>query len=191
LTGFHPGVNLASCIWQYQRLDEKPIATFINENDIPRIASWGMDHVRLPVDYPVLEDDAHPFVYRPTGLAHIANCPARVPGLETFLSQQPQHRQSLEKFLTTRMDREHLYLIANLQTALDFQRQTRLPLSCGEYGAIDVAPLASRLNWHRDFTGLLGENNIGRDIWSFREMNFWQVNLRGEEVNRELIEIVS
>jgi hypothetical protein len=47
------------------------IATFITEADIKQITSWGIDHVRLPVDYPVLEDDAKPFEYIEAGLATI------------------------------------------------------------------------------------------------------------------------
>ena len=33
--------------------------SFITRADLRQIARWGMDHVRLPVDYPVVEDDSH------------------------------------------------------------------------------------------------------------------------------------
>lgn len=53
--GFARGVNLggwlSQCDYSRERLD-----TFIREEDIARIASWGLDHVRLPVDYNVLEN---------------------------------------------------------------------------------------------------------------------------------------
>ena len=52
--GFGRGVNLggwmSQCDYSQERLD-----TFVTEEDIARIASWGLDHVRLPVDYNVLE----------------------------------------------------------------------------------------------------------------------------------------
>ena len=78
-----------------------------------------------------------------------------------------------------------------LQPAVDFSRQTGLPLYCGEYGAIDTSDLTSRIRWHRDFTTLLREHNIGKAVWSYKEMNFSMVWADGQEVSRELIEIVS
>ena len=53
--GFHRGVNLggwlSQCDYSRDRLEN-----FIKEEDIARIASWGLDHVRIPVDYNVLEN---------------------------------------------------------------------------------------------------------------------------------------
>ncbi|MBR1585132.1 MAG: glycoside hydrolase family 5 protein [Clostridia bacterium] len=54
--GFYRGVNLggwmSQCDYSQDRLEH-----FIEEKDIQRIASWGLDHVRIPVDYNVLEND--------------------------------------------------------------------------------------------------------------------------------------
>ena len=54
--GFGRGVNLggwmSQCDYSRERLDR-----FITEEDIARIASWGLDHVRLPLDYNVLENE--------------------------------------------------------------------------------------------------------------------------------------
>ena len=58
------GVNLGGWISQYRNYDHTHFQTFIKREDIAQIASWGMDHVRLPVDYPVLEDDTAPFDYK-------------------------------------------------------------------------------------------------------------------------------
>ena len=339
--GFQAGVNLGGWISQYHHFDEGHFNRFITQADIQLIASWGMDHIRLPFDYPVLEDDDHPFAYRQAGLTHLDNCihwcdqaglnlildlhkapgyffgtfnettlfthpqtrerflrlwemlaeryhgvnpnglvfellnemvqptsdpwnelaheafarirstdptrwvmvggnnynsawtlkeieliddprvvytfhfyepmpfthqrarwvpallaldavtpyPGMAPGLEEFLASHPEHSQGLEKFLSTPMDRD--YLIANLKPALAFQRQSGAPLYCGEYGAIDHAPRESRLNWHRDFIGLLRDHNIGRAVWSYKEMNFRLVNKVGEIESQELIDIVS
>jgi hypothetical protein len=68
------GVNLGGWLSQYQRLDHDHFRTFITEADIQQIAGWGMDHVRLPIDYPVLEDDAQPGVYHEAGFAYIDRC---------------------------------------------------------------------------------------------------------------------
>ena len=68
------GVNLGGWISQYKNFDYHHFDTFIVEEDIRKIADWGFDHVRLPVDYPVLEEDAHPGVYLDSGLAYLDNC---------------------------------------------------------------------------------------------------------------------
>jgi len=68
------GVNLGGWISQYRKYDHKHFQTFITAPDIRQIASWGMDHIRMPVDYPVLEDDAHPFRYKESGFDYIESC---------------------------------------------------------------------------------------------------------------------
>jgi len=63
---YRSGVNLGGWISQsgYAR---DHVAGFIKREDVERIASWGLDHVRLPFDYPVLESDDNPFVYLEEG----------------------------------------------------------------------------------------------------------------------------
>ena len=54
--GFKKGVNLggwfSQCDYSKERLDG-----FIKEEDFSVIASWGLDHVRLPIDYNILETE--------------------------------------------------------------------------------------------------------------------------------------
>ncbi len=71
---FQVGVNLGGWLSQYPAFESRHFDTFITQSDIQQIASWGMDHVRLPVDYPVLEADEQPFVYRAEGLAYVDAC---------------------------------------------------------------------------------------------------------------------
>lgn len=67
--GFYRGVNLggwlSQCDYSKERLD-----TFITEVDIAQIASWGLDHVRLPIDYNVVENDDG--TYKADGFERIA-----------------------------------------------------------------------------------------------------------------------
>lgn len=53
--GFYKGIDLggwfSQCDYSEERLD-----TFITEEDIAKIASWGADHVRLPFDYNVVQE---------------------------------------------------------------------------------------------------------------------------------------
>ena len=54
--GFRKGVNLggwmSQCDYSIERLDN-----FITEADFAQIAAWGFDHVRIPVDYNVIQND--------------------------------------------------------------------------------------------------------------------------------------
>jgi len=72
--GFLAGVNLGGWLSQYRKAQKEHFDTFITEADIAQIASWGMDHVRLPIDYMVLEDDDKPFIYNEDGFAYIDRC---------------------------------------------------------------------------------------------------------------------
>jgi hypothetical protein len=59
-TGYMAGINLGGWLSQYPHFDSAEALKahqehVITEPDIAQIASWGMDHVRLPVDYPVLD----------------------------------------------------------------------------------------------------------------------------------------
>jgi endoglucanase len=65
------GVNLGGWISQYPVFDYHHFDTFITCSDIRRIADWGCDHVRLPVDYPVLEDENRPGVPNERGLDYV------------------------------------------------------------------------------------------------------------------------
>ncbi len=54
--GFFRGVNLggwlSQCDYSRERMD-----TFITEADFAQIAAWGFDHVRIPVDYNVIQNE--------------------------------------------------------------------------------------------------------------------------------------
>ena len=53
--GFYKGVNLggwfSQCDYSEERLD-----TFITAPDFAQIARWGFDHVRIPIDYNVIQN---------------------------------------------------------------------------------------------------------------------------------------
>lgn len=68
------GVNLGGWISQYKEFDRHHFDTFITEDDIRQIADWGFDHIRLPIDYPILEDDGNPGAYLESGFAYLDHC---------------------------------------------------------------------------------------------------------------------
>lgn len=54
--GFYKGVNLggwfSQCDYSEERLD-----SFITERDFAQVAAWGADHVRIPTDYNIVENE--------------------------------------------------------------------------------------------------------------------------------------
>lgn len=70
--GFQKGINLGGWISQYASFDEKHFESYIMEKDIKSIADMGFDHVRVPVDYPVLENEDGSI--RESGFSYLSNC---------------------------------------------------------------------------------------------------------------------
>lgn len=54
--GYKKGINLGGWLSQCDHSRET-YNSFISEKDIGRIASWGLDHVRLPIDYELVEEE--------------------------------------------------------------------------------------------------------------------------------------
>ncbi len=71
-TGFMKGVNLGGWISQFDVFSEKHFESFVTEDDVKNIADLGFDHVRVPVDYNVLQDDDGNI--RENGFGYLLNC---------------------------------------------------------------------------------------------------------------------
>ncbi len=338
MKGFQAGVNLGGWISQFREAKKEHFDSFITEADIKQIASWGMDHVRLPIDYMVLEDDHNPMQYKEEGFVYIDNCihwceennlniildlhrtagyafhtlgtnrlfedeelqnrflslwqafagryrnygdnvvfellneivepnsegwnqlskkavqkireidKNRViiiggnnynsvfalkelglieddrlvynfhfyePHIFThqkaswekpmqeldFTVHYPSTEEDYQKYLRLSdifkhsyefnpfMDKE--YIRNYLQPALDFIKERKVNLYCGEYGVIDHAPLEDNLRWHEDLCDLLIEYGIGRAVWNYKVMSFPMVDKNSQVVNERLIRIIS
>lgn len=336
--GYQAGVNLGGWISQFYEINKKHFDTFITEADIKQIASWGMDHVRLPIDYSVIEDDSNPFHYKEEGFSYIDHCiewckdnklniildlhraagyafhslqenklferellqkrfislwqefakryqgqgrnvtfellneivepnsnrwnalsKRAVEGIReidkervviigsnyynsvnslremdyiadnrlaytfhfyephifthqragwepliknlNFEVPYPSNTDSYQKYLTQseecrrmyyyneNMDKEFLRKL--LQPALEFIKERKVELYCGEYGVIDHAPMDSNLRWHKDLCELLNEYKIGKAVWNYKLMSFPMVDRDSKVRNESLIQIVS
>ena len=55
LTGFVKGINFGGWLSQYS-YDRDHLDSYITEQDFKTVSAWGLDHVRIPVDYNVFED---------------------------------------------------------------------------------------------------------------------------------------
>ncbi|NLG83315.1 MAG: glycoside hydrolase family 5 protein [Firmicutes bacterium] len=64
------GTNVSHWLSQ-SNLDRNHLASFFTEADVARIASWGMDHLRLPVDYGLFEHEGAPAWFSEEGLSWI------------------------------------------------------------------------------------------------------------------------
>ena len=67
--GYMHGVNLGGWLSQCDHTKER-YDTFITEKDIETIRSWGLDHIRVPVDYDLVEQDDG--TYKEDGFGYIA-----------------------------------------------------------------------------------------------------------------------
>ena len=54
--GFMKGVNLGGWM-SHGNYAPEHLASFITEEDIRRISGWDIDHVRIPVDYNLFEEE--------------------------------------------------------------------------------------------------------------------------------------
>lgn len=71
--GYLKGVDLGGWISQCgNKYNEEHYNTFITKEDIDLIATWGVDHVRLPVDYNVVQTETGEFIE--SGFKHIDDC---------------------------------------------------------------------------------------------------------------------
>ena len=73
LYGYMAGANLGHWISQYGSQGKEHWDSYITEPNIERMAEWGLDHVRVPVDYFLFEKDEAPGVYDESGLKYIDN----------------------------------------------------------------------------------------------------------------------
>ncbi len=73
-SGYKKGVNLGGWLSQCGEgcYTDEHYKSFISEEDIEKIASWGADHVRLPVDYNVIQNEDGSFIE--SGMAYIDGC---------------------------------------------------------------------------------------------------------------------
>ena len=73
--GYQKGVNLGGWLSQCVSYDEEHFDGFITKKDIETIASFGLDHVRVPVDYDVfMKEMSGQDVVNERGMSHIDDC---------------------------------------------------------------------------------------------------------------------
>ncbi len=112
--GFQKGVNLGGWISQFDVYDHEHFRTFITEQDIADIAALGFDHVRVPVDYNVLEDEEGNKLE--SGFGYLLSCYdwCRRHGLNMLIDLHECYGYSFDP-LKKDMDREKFFYDEKLQ----------------------------------------------------------------------------
>lgn len=70
--GFQKGINLGGWLSQAAHDTADHLDVFITEKDIETISKWGADHVRVPVDYMVIEEEDGTFIEK--GFKYLDDC---------------------------------------------------------------------------------------------------------------------
>ena len=72
ISGFVKGVNLGGWLSQCAEYTYNHYDTFITESDVDNVARLGFDHVRVPVDYNVIERGDNDYIEE--GFKYIDSC---------------------------------------------------------------------------------------------------------------------
>jgi len=113
-TGFTRGINLGGWLSQCDETTKEYFDTFITGQDLEQIAAMGFDHVRLPVDYMIIENEAGEPLE--DGYRYMDACVswAGENGLHVLIDLHKTFGYSFDP-LDTQMDREVFFHDAKLQ----------------------------------------------------------------------------
>ena len=73
--------------------------------------------------------------------------------------------------------------------AIRIAEEKDVPLYCGEYGTIDRADTAETLKWYSCIHEVFERHQIGRAMWSYKEMDFGLVDAHYDPIRKELLEM--
>ena len=91
-TGYYKGINLGGWLSQCgKNYNKQHYDSFITEKDIETIKNWGLDHIRVPVDAEVIQEENG--ALKEDGLAYIDSCMewCRKYGLNMILDLHKAH----------------------------------------------------------------------------------------------------
>jgi endoglucanase len=114
--------------------------------------------------------------------------PGEITGLGSFLNDNKEYAGRLGKYVWECND--NALMKKYFENARYFSEYTGKQLYCGEFGVISNAPSDSAIRWIRDLLDLFDVYKIGHAYWSYKEMDFGLVNIKGEVLNRELVKLL-
>ena len=71
--------------------------------------------------------------------------------------------------------------------AVEFAKKYNLTLYCGEYGVINLADVHAKVRWYEDIHKVLEKYNIGRALWSYREMDYGIIDDLNKDVLKDIV----
>ena len=74
---------------------------------------------------------------------------------------------------------DEAYFDRLISEAVRVAEERNVPLYCGEYGVIELADREDAKEWFKDFHSVMDKYQIGRAVWTYKEMDF--------EVEKDLI----
>lgn len=114
--------------------------------------------------------------------------PGEYIGVEGFVSRYPEYE---DMYGLKKIGINKGAIATAIAPAIEFITEHDVPLYCGEYGTIALAPMQSRINWHRDVMSILDEHRIGSGCWSYKEMDFELIDSDRKPLSLELISILA
>ncbi|MBP5445553.1 MAG: cellulase family glycosylhydrolase [Acholeplasmatales bacterium] len=75
-----------------------------------------------------------------------------------------------------------------LKDTLEFAKKNNLTLYCGEYGVINLADKEAKVRWYEDIHKVLEKYNIGRALWSYKEMDYGVFDPENASVLDKIVE---
>ena len=70
---------------------------------------------------------------------------------------------------------------------INFAKKHNLTLYCGEYGVINLADVNAKVRWYSDIHKVLEKYNIGRALWSYKEMDYGIIDDLNKDVLLDIV----
>jgi len=71
---------------------------------------------------------------------------------------------------------------------VEFAKKHNLKLYCGEYGVINLADVNAKVRWYKEIHKVLEKYNIGRALWSYKEMDYGIIDDLNKDVLKDIVD---
>lgn len=71
---------------------------------------------------------------------------------------------------------------------VEFAKKHNLRLYCGEYGVINLADVNAKVRWYKEIHKVLEKYNIGRALWSYKEMDYGIIDDLNKDVLKDIVD---
>ncbi|MGN0699689.1 MAG: glycoside hydrolase family 5 protein [Oscillospiraceae bacterium] len=82
------------------------------------------------------------------------------------------------------------FMEMEMKAAIEAAAKYDVPLYCGEYGVIDVAPDEDAVRWYEDMHSLFELYGIGRAMWTYKAKDFGIIDEKRKGIYNSLIELI-